>query len=91
MHDGKFMAVGTAGHLIQSHGQGFSIEIQANLDKLYEQAGLNPSADQAQFISGKTEADEVLKSIHKTLTDKSIPVVNFSAVFHDKGSLRKLF
>ena len=31
MDEGKFIAIGSAGEIIENHGQGYSVEIEANL------------------------------------------------------------
>lgn len=92
MQEGKFMAVGSASEIIESHGQGYSIEILADFDRIYRQTKLAPRLDQALYIREEAEAVQTLKSMQKVLFEQSIPVeFNFSAEFHDQGLLKKLY
>ena len=38
MHHGKFMAIGRPSQIIEKHGEGYQVDVQADLAKIYKQA-----------------------------------------------------
>ena len=62
MHQGKLVALGPVSTLLETHGQGFSIEVQADMKQLRAQkpARLRIESD---FLESHSEAKEVLKRI----------------------------
>ena len=38
MHQGKFMAMGKPSQIIEQHGEGYQVDVHADLEKIFKQA-----------------------------------------------------
>lgn len=66
MHQGKLLAVGSVGKIIQTHCQGYTLEIQADIKKLDAQVLLIKTHESTIF-SNSAEALDMLERIVQIL------------------------
>jgi ABC-type multidrug transport system ATPase subunit len=91
MHQGKLLAVGSVGEIIETHGEGYTLEIQADCKRLKYQA-TNIKETNDVIFKNSAEAALMLDRIVETLDKKQeIKWAGLRKEFSKTGLLKDLF
>mmetsp|Transcript_24466 Transcript_24466/g.30478 ORF Transcript_24466/g.30478 Transcript_24466/m.30478 type:complete len:85 (+) Transcript_24466:4931-5185(+) len=73
MHNGKMVAIGPVSKILEMHGQGFSIEVQANMSQLASQEPI-PLSFESDFIESHSQARNILERTQSRMEEDTVMV-----------------
>ena len=63
MDKGTFLAVGTLGEIIETHGKGFTLDVHCDLNQLQQQQAPDLEPNESLFITSTAQATKLLERI----------------------------
>ena len=93
MHQGEFLAIGSAGEIIEKHRKGLTLEVQINCKMLARQCSRISQKGECDIIESVEQAKNTIAMIQRGLQDEGIEtsVSDYVEEFHSDGMLKVLY